>query len=1092
MEHPHTSPREVPTSFSKNPPIPNGEGNDGADGYFENIKVCLRLRPMNKLEESRRSRNCVEVHENKTITVNSPLDGEFDCSFNWVFNESAGQKLVYEHSASHIPSQLLAGYNCAVIAYGQTGSGKTHTMIGAGGDSHAAVAKKTARSMERKGDRTFKSTLAGPLLSVPDQDDPNYETSGMIPRVIRDLFREIEESDPNVEYTVRCSCIEIYLERILDLLDPSARNLSVVEVPMAEFDEELRGRIPYHLFAEGENGVYIEGMTEACCFDEADVMALFVRGNATRTVSSTRMNTDSSRSHAIFIVTVEQKDMISGRTRLSHLHMVDLAGSEISGVCKKNRRATVATTSIQQEAMMINKSLASLGSVVRALTENAKRCSSKPGDIEEVNQKTLSPVNVPYKSSKLTRVLRDALGGNCFTTFILTASPSSYNIGETINTIRFGQRARLVTNFATRNEDWSIHEYKTKLEQMEGDKSDLRDFIQSICQECWKLRRQGQNGKLSDAIFAGPLWDTIEMEMAKDAPESEDGEETVDNDTDSQRDEVPPILTSHSSRRMNRADSKKGLPLQNLLGKIRSTTSLKLTPPTPEQQEAEMKEEELKKAKQEIERLKQALHKAQVSRDHSESLLAEVQSGLAVLRTQNETLTKEKKKITLDLINAKNEVELLTSQKLDLETRFRTSQFRENEATIFLRQFRMFYRRLLRNKAAHGTGEVADIIGKIPEVPDLNDLVDIDIVLYQCGLIEEEELNDDQTYIDSFRPSQEAMSRSTTAAMEGKPHPLPWENGGNGEGHNTSPLLANSPSIGTTTTTSTTSFDLIRSTPQTGLGRTAHRQLPPSTSTTTSINTNVTTSNVDSQSSTASDTPHQLHQAQTEKEKELTADLRRMTERCIELQIALNQEKSNVDVLTNRAGSLRQKRLAQEAIALRKELDRKTHDVQLIIWKMNELNMINKAYNEKMKNRDHHVNYLEECLVDLQNVNKGLVADKLESEGKLREGLENLQALVDAMTVPLWQFGEGKTGAGGRKLANRVLLPIRGKMDEEGGGDGGKGKEEGDGEVGGGDDDEVSEVSLPSEVESMDGAYEIPQNNRGSGSAAENFNENFY
>eukprot|EP00586_Coscinodiscus_wailesii_P015140 CAMPEP_0172508792 /NCGR_PEP_ID=MMETSP1066-20121228/214892_1 /TAXON_ID=671091 /ORGANISM="Coscinodiscus wailesii, Strain CCMP2513" /LENGTH=1056 /DNA_ID=CAMNT_0013286955 /DNA_START=592 /DNA_END=3762 /DNA_ORIENTATION=+ len=1041
---------------------------------------------MNKLEESRRSRHCVEVREHTSITVNSPLDGSFDCDFNRVFDDKASQKVVYEYAASKIPSQLLAGHNCTVIAYGQTGSGKTHTMIGAGGDSPAPTAAAKAAavaafgSASRKSQKNYFTSAAMGMAKAAneteeermkrlkrgkkgsEEEDPNYETSGMIPRVIRDLFREIEDSDPNVEFTVRCSCIEIYLERILDLLDPSARNLSVMEVPMAEFDEDVRDRLPFYLFSDGGSGVYIEGMTEACCFDEADVMALFVRGNATRTVSSTRMNTDSSRSHAIFIVTVEQRNNITGRTRLSRLHMVDLAGSEISGVCKKNRRATAASTSIQQEAMMINKSLASLGSVVRALTENRVKNKNRTSHTEnQLSRLSITGNGVPYKSSKLTRVLKEALGGNCLTTFILTASPSSYNISETINTIRFGQRARLVINHAKINQDLSVPEYKAKVAELETNTENLENFALAMCQACWKLKRAGK-GQLSDEAFTGPIWDTIQDQLGKD-PRDHD----LDDESDNHR------------RARNRRASKSAA-LNGLVERIRSHEKLETLETTSDEKlkDSILLEMEVKQSNKEIEKLKHLLQKAQGARDHSESLLAEVQSGLAVLRTQNETLTKEKKKITLDLINAKNEVELLTSQKLDLETRFRTSQFRENEATIFLRQFRMFYRRLLRNKAAHGTGDVGDIISKVPDVPDLQDLVDIDIVLYECGLIEEEELHDDQAYIESFRPSQEAMTRSTKAALsESKLHP--WETTStNGDTSSRTLSTTTTTTLQLTSTPSTNesanhTWDIVPSThppppppPPHPHIQPPNRALPPSTL----IEAQTSLSLSDLQQ-------HQIQQMQSEKEKELTADLRRMTERCIELQIALNQEKSNVDILTNRSGSLRQKRLAQEAISLRKELDRKTHDVQLIIWKMNELNMINKAYNEKMKNRDHHVNYLEECLVDLQNVNKGLLADKLESEGKLREGLENLQALVDAMTVPLWQFGEGKGAGGGRKLANRVVLPIHGQMntikkgkkdeddkdkDEEPEDD----EEEEEDDIDHVDDDHIESLSLPSEPES--------------------------
>jgi len=162
----------------------------------------------------------------------------------------------------------------------------------------------------------------------------------------------------------------------------------------------------------------------------------------------------------------------------------------------------------------------------------------------------------------------------------------------------------------------------------------------------------------------------------------------------------------------------------------------------------------------------------------------------------------------------------------------------------------------------------------------------------------------------------------------------------------------------------------------------------------------------------------------TMRERELERDLLRATERCIELQVALNEEKANVDILTNRPGNLNKKKFAQESIQLKQQLDKKTHDLQAIIWKMNELHLINKTYNEKMSNREQHVTYLEENLVELQSSNRNMILERQEAEGHLREELDNLKVLVDAMTVPLWQFGE--CGVSGRTLASRIRLPVCG------------------------------------------------------------------
>lgn len=167
----------------------------------------------------------------------------------------------------------------------------------------------------------------------------------------------------------------------------------------------------------------------------------------------------------------------------------------------------------------------------------------------------------------------------------------------------------------------------------------------------------------------------------------------------------------------------------------------------------------------------------------------------------------------------------------------------------------------------------------------------------------------------------------------------------------------------------------------------------------------------------------------TMRERELERDLLRATERCIELQVALNEEKANVDILANRSGNSNIKKFAQESVQLNQQLDKKTHDLQAIIWKMNELHLINKTYNEKMSNREQHVTYLEENLVELQTSNRNMILERQEAEGYLREELENLKVLVDAMTVPLWQFGE--CGVTGRTMASRIRLPVCGSDFEE-------------------------------------------------------------
>jgi len=351
----------------------------------EKFRVCLRLRPTNKYERSRRSRNCVEVHEEQTsLTVNSPLEGEFDFSFDKVFPETASQKAVYEFSGSDVAQDLLSGINCAVIAYGQTGSGKTHTMMGAppqdgikGSKANSStttseiLSSKTNTMIEAQKDLTLFSSsnsMSNSNDNAPEERDCIFdesnsksnsytthtsyeevsfvtveeeETDGLIQRIIRDLFQKMNEAPASMEYIVRCSYIEIYLEKVFDLLNPSSVPLKIVDGKLVKAiandlicfpsnpssdnaslsntektAEESSGKTAeessQNICFVPNNGTYIEGACEACCFNKEDIITLLVRGNSCRTVSSTKMDTDLSRSHVMFIVNVEQIDKETG------------------------------------------------------------------------------------------------------------------------------------------------------------------------------------------------------------------------------------------------------------------------------------------------------------------------------------------------------------------------------------------------------------------------------------------------------------------------------------------------------------------------------------------------------------------------------------------------------------------------------------------------------------------------------------------------------------------------------------------------------------------------------------------------------------
>ena len=252
---------------------------------------------------------------------------------------------------------VLNGYNGTIFAFGQTGSGKTYTMFG------------------------------------PD-DITCEEDKGIVPRASAHLFGAIRDDPREIQYSIKASFLEIYKENIRDLLHPATPTLPVRESPT--------------------KGVYVEHLTEEYVSSEEDIAELIRLGEASRSVAATQMNARSSRSHSLFIIQVEQKNLADDSIKTGRLNLVDLAGSEKVG-------KTGATGNLLEEAKKINQSLSALGNCIHALTESHRG-------------------HVPYRDSKLTRILQESLGGNTKTTLVITASPHVFNAEETLGSLRFGAR----------------------------------------------------------------------------------------------------------------------------------------------------------------------------------------------------------------------------------------------------------------------------------------------------------------------------------------------------------------------------------------------------------------------------------------------------------------------------------------------------------------------------------------------------------------------------------------------------------------------------------------------------------------------------
>ncbi|XP_076306917.1 kinesin-like protein KIF13A isoform X2 [Tachypleus tridentatus] len=373
----------------------------------DKVKVAVRVRPLSRREIELETHCVVEMKEGQTIlrhpTCNKTESHRkqqktfaFDHCF-WSYKEAdlhyASQGDVYQHLGSDILQNAFQGYNACIFAYGQTGSGKSYTMMG------------------------------------------SEKNKGLIPRLCDDLFGRIAcNTTSSLSYKVEVSYMEIYNEKVHDLLDPKGSRQSL--------------KVREHNIL----GPYVDGLSTLAVSSYQDISNLMTEGNKSRTVAATNMNSESSRSHAVFNITLTclLTDIQSGITgeKVSKMSLVDLAGSE-------RAVKSGAVGERLKEGSNINKSLTTLGLVISKLADQS---SGKAKD-----------KFVPYRDSVLTWLLKDSLGGNSKTVMVATISPSADNYDETLSTLRYADRAKRIVNHAVVNEDPNariIRELREEVEQL--------------------------------------------------------------------------------------------------------------------------------------------------------------------------------------------------------------------------------------------------------------------------------------------------------------------------------------------------------------------------------------------------------------------------------------------------------------------------------------------------------------------------------------------------------------------------------------------------------------------------------------------------
>ncbi|CAG5928389.1 unnamed protein product [Menidia menidia] len=400
----------------------------------ESVKVVVRCRPPSRKEESNGPAGTIvqmDLRLGQVILKNPrapPSEPQKTFTFDAVYDANSKQRDLYDESVRPLIDSVLAGFNGTIFAYGQTGTGKTYTMQGAWLDP---------------------------------------EKRGVIPNAFDHIFTHISRSQSDKQYLVRASYLEIYLEEIRDLLDPNhgiARGLELRESP--------------------DTGVYVQDLTSCVCKSIKEIEEVMNVGNQARAVGATDMNEHSSRSHALFLITVEcSQPGPDGRKhiRVGRLNLVDLAGSE-------RQTKTGVQGERLKEAAKINLSLSALGNVISALADGRSG-------------------HVPYRDSKLTRLLQDSLGGNAKTVMVATLGPASLHYDETLTTLRYANRAKNIQNQPRVNED-----PKDAL---------LREFQMEIARLRAQLNHRKWRSKQKKEPVDGEGWERDEMDGEEDEVEKE-------------------------------------------------------------------------------------------------------------------------------------------------------------------------------------------------------------------------------------------------------------------------------------------------------------------------------------------------------------------------------------------------------------------------------------------------------------------------------------------------------------------------------------------------------------------------------------------
>ena len=407
----------------------------------ENISVIIRIKAKTP-DEFDTKYTSMKISKSNTISL---ISKKKDFYYDYIGDENSTQKDIFEHCGKKICDYSLEGYNGTIFAYGQTGSGKTYTLLG----------KSITNKLENKSNNISavltnnSDDVEMSYINEKNEDldnsyyyEQNDERIGLLPRILYYLFHNSSKSENENKYIFKISYLEIYKENMIDLLYPDNKE----KVQLSDV-----------------NGVLdLKNLRKLIISSPEEAIKYIIDGNHFRHTGSTLMNNESSRSHAIISIYIENNLIKENKVKKSVFHIIDLAGSE-------RQKKTGTYGDRVKEAGAINKSLLNLSIVIQKIINNQKP--------------------IPYRDSKLTHILRDSLGGNAKTSIIATISQLECNLEETVSTLNFAQNAKKIKNNAIINEELSANDAKILKEKFKN----LQINYNSIYKKYAELQKEYQN-----------------------------------------------------------------------------------------------------------------------------------------------------------------------------------------------------------------------------------------------------------------------------------------------------------------------------------------------------------------------------------------------------------------------------------------------------------------------------------------------------------------------------------------------------------------------------------------------------------------------